>query len=49
LTTRRGVEFWVREAVVLVAQSGGESPSLVVERIHEGQSVQLFFFIDLQI
>jgi len=45
LTTRRGIEFRVREAVVIVAESGGESPSLVVERVHEGQSTELFLTI----
>jgi hypothetical protein len=38
LLTRGGVLFRVREAVVMVAQSGGESPSLVVDRIREGRA-----------
>ena len=41
LLTRGGVLFRVREAVVMVAQSGGESPSLVVDRIREGRADQL--------
>jgi hypothetical protein len=47
LRTRRGVEFWVRDAVVLVAESGGESPCLHVERIHEGQRKEMFLTIGM--
>jgi len=43
LITRRGVQFRVREAVVMVAQSGGESPSLTVERIRDGESARVLF------
>jgi hypothetical protein len=43
LVTRRGVQFRIREAVVMVAQGGGESPSLTVERIRVGQSAQVIF------
>lgn len=45
LRTRRGVIFRVREAVVLVAQNGGESPSLTVERIRDGLSVEFFMTV----
>ena len=45
LRTSRGVIFRVREAVVLVAQSGGESPSLTVERIRDGRSVDFFMTV----
>ena len=41
LITRKGVVFRVREAIVLVAENGGESPSVVVERIREGEVVEL--------
>jgi hypothetical protein len=47
MVTRRGVLFRVREAVVMVAASGGESPSLVVERIRDGQSVELFMTVGI--
>jgi hypothetical protein len=47
LVTQRGVLFRVREAVVMVAQSGGESPSLVVDRIRDGQSVELFMTVGI--
>jgi len=47
LVTRRGVLFRVREAVVMVAQNGGESPSLVVNRIRDGQSVELFMTVGI--
>ena len=47
LVTRRGVRFRVREAVVMVAQSGGESPSLVVDRIHDGQCVEKFMSVGI--
>jgi len=47
LTTRRGVEFWVREAVVMVAESGGESPSLLVERVYDGQSTEMFLTVGM--
>jgi hypothetical protein len=43
LVTRRGIQFRVQEAVVMVAQSGGESPSLTVERIRDGESAQVLF------
>jgi hypothetical protein len=47
LVTRGGVQFRVREAVVMVAQSGGESPSLVVERIREGRTDLLFITVGI--
>ena len=47
LVTRRGVVFRVRKAVVMVAKSGGESPSLVVDRIRDGQSVELFLTVGI--
>jgi len=47
LTTRRGVTFRVRDAVVMVAQSGGESPSVRVERVRDGRSVDLFLTVGI--
>lgn len=47
LVTRRGVRFRVREAVVMVAQSGGESPSVLVERIRGDQRVELFMTVGI--
>jgi hypothetical protein len=47
LKTRRGVEFWVREAVVMVAQTGGESPSVLIERIHDGRKTELFLTVGM--
>jgi hypothetical protein len=47
LVTRQGVQFRVREAIVMVAQSGGESPSLVVDRIRDGQSEKLFLTVGI--
>lgn len=47
LITRRGVLFRVREAVVMAAQNGGESPSLLVDRIRDGQSVELFMTVGI--
>src|SRR5258708_12618512 len=47
LTTRRGIEFWVREAVVMVAQSGGESPFVIIDRIHDGQKAELFLTVGM--
>jgi hypothetical protein len=47
LVTRRGVLFQIREAVVVVAQNGGESPSLVVNRIRDGQTVELFMAVGI--
>jgi hypothetical protein len=47
MTTRRGIEFWVREAVVMVAESGGESPSLLVQRIHDEQSTEMFLTVGM--
>ena len=47
LITRRGVEFRVREAIVMVAQSGGESPSVLVERICDGKHAQLFMTVGI--
>jgi hypothetical protein len=47
LLTRGGVQFRVREAVVMVAQSGGESPSLLVERIREGRTEELFIAVGM--
>ena len=41
MTTCKGVVFRVREAVVLVADNGGESASVVVERIRAGVVVEL--------
>ena len=37
LTTRRGTVFRVREAMVLVADRGAESPSVFVARFRDGQ------------
>jgi hypothetical protein len=31
----------------MVAQSGGESPSLIVERIRDGQTVELFITVGI--
>jgi hypothetical protein len=45
--TRGGVLFRVREAVVMVAQSGGESPSLLVERIREDRTEQIFIAVGM--
>ena len=42
LVSKKGVTFKVREAVVMVGHNGGESPSLVVDRIEERSSVELF-------
>ena len=42
-----GVRFRVREAVVLAAQSGGESPWLVVDRIQHGQCAQEFMSVGI--
>lgn len=47
MTTRRGIEFWVREAVVMVAESGGESPSVLVERVQEGRTTVLFLTVGM--
>jgi len=47
LVTRRGVQFRVREAEVLVAPSGGESPSVVVERIRDRKKVDLFITVGI--
>lgn len=48
LITRRGVVFRVREAVVMVAHNGGESPSLIVDRILEGRrSVELLLTVGI--
>jgi hypothetical protein len=47
MTTRRGIEFRVREAVVMVAESGGESPSVYVERIQDGQTTELFLTVGM--
>jgi len=47
LITRRGVEFRVREAVVMVARSGGESPSVLVERICDGKQAQLILRVGI--
>ena len=42
MKTRRGIAFRVREAVVMVAESGGESLSILVERVQDGQTAELF-------
>jgi hypothetical protein len=47
MRTRRGIEFRVREAVVMVAESGGESPSVVVERVQDGQTTELFLTVGM--
>jgi len=47
MTTRRGIEFRVREAVVMVAESGGESPSVFVERVQDGQTTELFLTVGM--
>ena len=41
LITRKGIVFTIREAVVLVAENGGESLTVVVERVRAGQSAEL--------
>jgi hypothetical protein len=45
LITRTGVVFKVLEAVVLVADGGGESHIVVVERIRTGQVAQLMMTV----
>jgi hypothetical protein len=47
LTTRGGVQFVVREAAVMVAEGGGESPSLAVERIRSGKTTMLFLTVGM--
>lgn len=47
LTTRRGVIFRVRDAVVVVADTGGESPSVLVERIRDGRRADLFMTVGI--
>ena len=47
LTTRCGIVFRVREAVVMVAQNGGESPSLIVDRILDGRSDELLLTVGI--
>ena len=46
-TTRRGITFIVREAIVMVAESGGESPSLLIERIQGGQRSEIFVTVGM--
>ena len=45
LTTCKGVVFRVREAVVLVAENGGESPAVLVERVRAGVVAELLVTI----
>lgn len=47
LVTRRGVIFKVHEAIVVVADSGGESLSVRVERVRDGRTVELFMTVGI--
>jgi hypothetical protein len=47
LTTRRGTVFRVREAMVLVAENGGESPSVIVERFRDGQVTEFLLTVGI--
>jgi hypothetical protein len=47
LVTKKGVTFIVRDAVVVVASNGGESPSLVLERAYEGRSAEVFMTLGI--
>ncbi len=47
LTTRRGTIFRVREAMVLVAENGGESPSVIVERFRDGQVTEFLLTVGI--
>jgi len=47
LTTRRGTVFRVREAVVLVADNGAESPSVIVERFRDGQVTEFLLTVGI--
>jgi hypothetical protein len=46
-STRRGITFVVREAIVMVADSGGESPSLLLERVQGGQRTEMFLTVGM--
>jgi hypothetical protein len=45
LRTLKGIEFHIRDAVVLVAANGGESHCVTIERIHAGESSQLLMTV----
>jgi hypothetical protein len=47
LTTRGGIQFIVRDAVIMVAQTGGESPSVRVEGIRGGKSTTLLLTVGM--
>lgn len=47
LATRRGTVFRVREAMVLVADSGAESPSVIVERFRDGQVTEFLLTVGI--
>jgi hypothetical protein len=47
LVTRRGVTYKVLDAMVVVASNGGESPSLVVERLRDGRNAELFLTVGI--
>jgi len=47
LVTRRGIVFRVRQAIVLVAESGAESPSLVVIREQNGETTELLLTVGI--
>jgi hypothetical protein len=44
-TTRHGVIFEVREAIVFAAPNGSESPSVVVERTRDGRVTELLMTV----